>query len=981
MSTALDKKDIITSQGDKAFSDVAQGARNFAKSLEEVNEELIKAHKNLEKVTEEEVKGINATLKLEKARQESNKTVKDAIQNDIERVKLKQQINKLEVQELKEKERLEKEQVKLNKQREREAQQLKKNNNEYFKLAKRTRELKNEAKDLAAQMVMLEKSGKANTEEYAKLSSQYEKVAKQANEFDKNLKDIDKGLGDNFRNVGNYESALDGLGGAAGGVIQGFKGMSAAAKAFLANPIVLVITAIVGAVSALFKAFTSSKKGSELLGKAMAGLEGVMDLIVSIVDRLITGFEALFNDPVQAIKDFGKAIWDNIINRFLGVIELGKALGKSLKALWDMDLKKLKEAADDAGTALTQMVTGFDEAQQKAIVEGIKEETSRLNELADARIRLYEQQLRITRANRELTKQAAQLTTQEELQMAIADDMTKSFAEREKAAQRASELTIKRASLEKTVAENNLKQIRDELKLAESVGKEREELLNQELDAFVALEEAQKNYTLTVRDNQKRQSELVQDRLERDLDILLDGFDNQKSINERIIADTDRTFEERNAKLEETKQLFEESFREQINTIQEFTKIQIDENSLINESNAVVLNEKIRALGLSEIIEGRLLEIVRDRRTAIQDLAEAEKDLYNESVENQRKALEIKQKLRQAELQGEIEALEATQGAEDEAFKLKKQKLIEQAEFEMDNEELTAEEILLINQELENDLAELERQRLENQKKANKTADDERKKEIEAIKKAENEKIDTYKSTVEVLQDLNGRRVSQIDDVIEAINTEQALTAAKIEAGVDTYEDSLTKQNEARQKALADKRKLEKQQLLFEKTQAFLDTYRAILNSMENPDPTQAIIETLKAGATIQAASSSFIPSFDVGTDYVEGGNLDSQGGQLAKIHKGEGIFTKSEMDRFRSVGLDTREKITNAVFSNALRLDGNQDRSMNWMSGKEIINELKSMNKSLRNQPSHSVAYDNAAKTYASIEKSKYKTTINKYR
>ena len=101
--------------------------------------------------------------------------------------------------------------------------------------------------------------------------------------------------------------------------------------------------------------------------------------------------------------------------------------------------------------------------------------------------------------------------------------------------------------------------------------------------------------------------------------------------------------------MQDTRKLSDASFEKQIQTIQKFTGIAVDANELIGESDAVVLNEKIRALGLSEIIEGRLLEIVRDRKSANQELADSEIELSNKIRSERLKSLQDVQKVAKIE--------------------------------------------------------------------------------------------------------------------------------------------------------------------------------------------------------------------------------------------------------------------------------------------------------------------------------------------
>ena len=72
---------------------------------------------------------------------------------------------------------------------------------------------------------------------------------------------------------------------------------------------------------------------------------------------------------------------------------------------------------------------------------------------------------------------------------------------------------------------------------------------------------------------------------------------------------------------------------------------------MIKESDATVLNEKIRNLELSEIIEGRLLEIIRDRKTAEQDFADTKKDLDKDLIKSAEDSAKEQEKIQQKQEQ------------------------------------------------------------------------------------------------------------------------------------------------------------------------------------------------------------------------------------------------------------------------------------------------------------------------------------------
>ena len=475
------------------------------------------------------------------------------------------------------------------------------------------------------------------------MSEATRKATKEGKELEKNTNDIfqemkalQEATGKHVLSVGDYEkgtskllSRLEQMPGALGNSANGVRGLGVQFKALLANPIVLLIATLVGGITALFAAFQKTERGANFMAKATGALQGIMSGLIGIVDRLVTGLIAVFEDPQQALKDFGNFLISQVVNRFKAITVLAGAVGKSLKALWERDLPALKEAAKEAGQALIQMGTGFDIEQQNEFAIAIKETTSNINDLAVAFSNLAEKRREVRKANRSLSRSLESLMTQEALLQTIVDDTTKSFKDRETATSDLQSVIEQRATRQAQIARNNLSLINQEISLRRGNGEVIEDLLDQQLAAYQQVKQAERDLTVSVRNNERERSELKQDRLERDLDILIDGFDNQKTINEKLIASDELTFVQRKDLLEKTRQLSNDSFKKQIETIQQFTGIAINSNELIGESDAVALNEKIRSLGLSEIIEGRLLEIIRDRKSANQDLAESQIDLQN----------------------------------------------------------------------------------------------------------------------------------------------------------------------------------------------------------------------------------------------------------------------------------------------------------------------------------------------------------------
>ncbi|RMZ58969.1 hypothetical protein D1632_15500 [Chryseobacterium nematophagum] len=82
------------------------------------------------------------------------------------------------------------------------------NEGAYKELNRELSALKIEAKNLGAEMIKLEQSGKKNTEEYRNLASRLAEVTVEEQMLNEQLANLDSSLGDNQRNVGNYKEAI-----------------------------------------------------------------------------------------------------------------------------------------------------------------------------------------------------------------------------------------------------------------------------------------------------------------------------------------------------------------------------------------------------------------------------------------------------------------------------------------------------------------------------------------------------------------------------------------------------------------------------------------------------------------------------------------------------------------------------------------------------------------------------------------------------
>lgn len=549
----------------------------------------------------------------------------------------------------------------------------------------------------------LSKEQRSNTEEGKEL-------VKSTNEIYQEMKRLQEETGKNVLSVGDYGRALDGLNSPINGAINGIKGIGASLKLLLANPIVLFLAAIVGALSVLFKAFKRSAKGSEILGKATAVISSIMGNLTELSVKLFGSLKETFGGKgiIESIKILGRAFVEGVGNRIVGILNTVTSLGRALRDLVTLDFSSLKQSLKDVGAGIVESFTGLNADKQLEFAKAVKETAEEVESEARALIALENAKASNESRNRSLAKSMQLVTTEREKQQLIADDTTKSFKERAEASDLARIASEKLAKQEISIARNALSLINTELAIRRDNGEETGELLNKQLEARKSIISAERNLILFSLKNESKLRKSKQDKLKTDLGILEEGFDNQKKINLRLLKDDEITFEDRRALLSETVTLSNDSFDKQIESLQSFTDETINSNELINESNSILLNQKIRNLGLSSLLENELLDTIKNRRLAVLELSEAEVILNASEVKSKEEKAKAEvlrlEKLRQSQL----EEFDQLQDFNESSFELTKNTEFEKTKFRLEQEQARLAKILEINTTFQGDLAKLQ---------------------------------------------------------------------------------------------------------------------------------------------------------------------------------------------------------------------------------------------------------------------------------
>jgi len=243
---------------------------------------------------------------------------------------------------------------------------------------------------------------------------------------DKAEKDL-KGVADSVQRI---DDNLTEVKETTGGVAKGVKGIGNALKA-------AGIGLAIAAFSKLAEVFNQNQKVTDAFSIAFESLSLAFNDFFNFLDNnigtVIEYFKGIFSDPQQALKDFGIAIKENLIERFNSALEVLGYLGTAIKKVFEGDFDGAMEAAKNAGKEYVDVLTGVDNSVDK-IVEGTKEITSSIVNYAKSTVKAAQGTV-------ELNKQAEvaavinqglieKYDRQAEQQRQIRDDESKTIEER-----------------------------------------------------------------------------------------------------------------------------------------------------------------------------------------------------------------------------------------------------------------------------------------------------------------------------------------------------------------------------------------------------------------------------------------------------------------------------------------------------------------------------------------------------------------------
>lgn len=251
-------------------------------------------------------------------------------------------------------------------------------------------------------------------------------LQKQIKELNDELSKTEQSIGVFGRNVGNYEGAINSAIGANKGflgqlaamqtqakatgqsfgtvLVNGIKSVGKALKALLANPIVLILAAIVGVITALTKAIKGNEEQTRKLKVLMAPLNRSMEAFKAVLQEVANALIAVIGWLSKMAGGISKVLEKlPLVGKYIKKANEATAeaiqLEKDKQALEDSERNNLLEQAKTAEkvSELRAKIAQKDKYSAEERIKMTNEAADAEKKQADENIRLAEEKLRIAK--------------------------------------------------------------------------------------------------------------------------------------------------------------------------------------------------------------------------------------------------------------------------------------------------------------------------------------------------------------------------------------------------------------------------------------------------------------------------------------------------------------------------------------------------------------------------------------------------------
>lgn len=932
------------------YKEIRTSAEKTIKQVDILNESLSETAEVLKK---ELLKPIEASMKGISELDKNVKSMNDTLDKSIELDKAKNDALKVQIEVEKQLKKLEKESINQQKQANKLKQKSKDLTDEEIKTKIKDQKLMNARKKaLADELILQDKN--AGTLEKVMASSRVlrrerEKLNLETEEGQQRLKEINDELDKNNEiikensdklkqqrlNVGNYTDSIKEATGELGGLIGAVQ-----------NSVDAIKNQVAGMKQAIGKA-DSMRSKIKLLGKALKGL-GIM-AIISMLGAM-TGSMADTRKGVMAMQGTMAKV-SSAINIFGNKLFNWFASAKLSLQKFGLEIKGFFAFGDEADK-IEQQIAGINaelkkiEEQNKNLnfdqfeksLDNLKEYREALHELED-QTAMYSKQLAILQGEEErLSERTGDMTLSFKDQMKAQDQYNKKLKDRIEIEQKLAKLELREKVLhiQQQLIDAGGRYTEQQVENLKFLEHEQYSLLisSERLGALaeaksMVAEKDQELLTLQQKNAMERRN-TEKDLFEKQLDYAIDAFDVNKTINERIINLETTTLAERERLTEQTRMLSDKAFANQTKLVEDYTKQRIDFDKLIALQDEEAIRRELDKNNLNETTLTRILEIIKERKIALQDLSDLELETAKKRLEMNERILESEQAIDVDNYDLKIELLEDRFDKEkeleeklfedkkglykkdydklketlDQIKEAKKQKLIDQAEFDRQEanntileEKEKAQKIEEIDQILANDIQRLDQDTLNAKRDLDKEEIEDEKAKNDQLNELQAKRVEDQIATLQALteysNELADQRIAKIEEEIEASQRRFDNYSELAKQGNITAKESLAEEQRLIDEANRKKEQAEKRKQRVQLASSVLQAYIKNSNDPEVANPlSKTVTDTILLTEFIKS-----LPTFLEGTENTgpNGKGIDGKGGFLSVLHPNERVVPKED--------------------------------------------------------------------------------------
>ena len=488
-----------------------------------------------------------------------------------------------------------------------------------------------------------------------KINNNFEETAEDLNDLNDGLKQTAEASEEASESTAEMSSNLSTMNPAIAGVVGAFgkfkTGIASVGRAFFTLRGAIIasgIGALALAIISVTQAFKGSEEGQNKFSKLMYGIgvimDNILDLLADLGEMLISAFE----NPIETIKNFGKAIIDNIITRFEGMLELIPAIGSAIAELFSGNFKKAGRIASNAMGKVVFGIENVVEKTEKAIEVSAeflaqqKEELKIAAEISDARAKA-------DKLERNLLVERAKLQTDiSKLKLKSREEDTVSAEERKKALVDAQALEDSLLKKELEVAQLRFDSIRKENTLARSTKEAKDAEAQAEADLFNIISrrtDAQRSTQRELNRVNKEIARIAKERQKVETAALEYGVEFTKQMtNEEIIVLTEA------AKAKYDLIVKEGQERIKLQDAQDKLRIDLMDDGFDKELAKLVAESEAR-LAIAKDDKELQLEIEADFQKKLKALEEkTSKEIKDQKIKDAKATAEAEKKIQDAQI-------------------------------------------------------------------------------------------------------------------------------------------------------------------------------------------------------------------------------------------------------------------------------------------------------------------------------------------